>query len=1125
MLKNFLIAGFALSMIFSSILIFSPSSSVAAANPILDAAFGTNAGKNTTSFGGLSEDEAADIAIQPDGKIVVVGTTRDNGGSGGNTVIVRYRADGTLDTGFNGTGTVVASYSTGLDAATAVAIQPDGKIIIGGVASFSFATAEDFMLLRYNPNGTLDTSFGTDGSGVVVTDFGNNLNDRIDDIVLQPDGKIIAVGYSKITWTEMAFARYNPDGTLDTGFGTAGTGKIVTQFGVGDDFATEVALQPDGKIVIVGSQSTAGNNIALLRFNPNGTPDTTFDGDGILIYSSLRPDVSRISLIIQPDGKYIAGFTYNNQNNNRDFALVRFNPDGTLDSTFGTNGVVIAPVGISNDVLGDIVLLPDGKIIAGGSYVFPPANKSFSLVKFNANGSLDAGFGTGGKVFTTVTTGADEAIFKMALQPDGKLAVTGVSVGNTSNTDFTIARYQPNGALDLKFGEVGLVYTTVQLSSDEVQDIVQQPDGKIIAAGVSRNQNLAFDCALMRYNPNGTLDPTFNGQGRVVTSLNNLDDGIFGVAVQPDGKIVATGYSGRFPEADLAVLRYNANGSLDTTFSGDGVIILPLSTSADVGYEVMIQPDGKIVVAGYSFISLTSHFTVLRFNPDGSPDTSFDADGIATANINGWGALARAAVLQPDGKILVAGDYLGPDPRDFAVMRFNADGSLDSGFGTGGKVTTPIGTSHDEANAITLQPSGKIVVAGFSASSTVEDFAVVRYNPDGSLDTSFDGDGKILTPIDGNSSDVAYSVVSQPDGKIIVAGASYIPPNSNSNFTMVRYNPNGSLDSSFAPGGKLVTDYGHLGELARSMILQRDGKILLGGGINKNALRQFALVRYSNPSTVPFDYDGDGKADLSVFRPSNGSWYISHSSNNAFISVQFGANGDLIAPADYDGDGKTDICVFRPSDGGWYRLNSSNNTFSPAQFGTNGDLPVPGDFDGDGKADLTVYRPSAGSWYRINSSNNQFIAAQFGVAEDKPLVGDFDGDGKSDLTVFRPSNGTWYRINSATDSFSPAQFGAPGDLPVAADYDGDGKTDLAVYRPSVGDWYIINSSNASFTGIHFGITEDKPAPADFDGDGKADLVVFRPSTGTWYLLRTTAGFTGFQFGANGDVPAPNAFVR
>ncbi|MDQ3799980.1 MAG: FG-GAP-like repeat-containing protein [Acidobacteriota bacterium] len=276
---------------------------------------------------------------------------------------------------------------------------------------------------------------------------------------------------------------------------------------------------------------------------------------------------------------------------------------------------------------------------------------------------------------------------------------------------------------------------------------------------------------------------------------------------------------------------------------------------------------------------------------------------------------------------------------------------------------------------------------------------------------------------------------------------------------------------------------------------------------------------------TPFDFDGDGKTDLAVFRPSTGYWFIVNSSNSSLSIIQFGANGDLIAPADFDGDGKTDINVFRPSDGGWYRLNSSNNTFSPAQFGTNGDLPAPGDFDGDGKADLTVFRPSTGSWFRVNSSNSQFVAAQFGANGDKPLVADFDGDGKSDLAVYRPSDGGWYRINSASDTFSPTRFGTSEDKPVPADYDGDGKADLAVYRPSVGDWYIINSSTGSFTATHFGISEDKPSPGDFDADGKSDLVVWRPSNGTWYLLRSTAGFTGIQFGSTGDAPASNAYVR
>jgi hypothetical protein len=274
-----------------------------------------------------------------------------------------------------------------------------------------------------------------------------------------------------------------------------------------------------------------------------------------------------------------------------------------------------------------------------------------------------------------------------------------------------------------------------------------------------------------------------------------------------------------------------------------------------------------------------------------------------------------------------------------------------------------------------------------------------------------------------------------------------------------------------------------------------------------------------------FDYDGDAKADISVYRPSAGSWYILNSSNNAFTGTQFGASSDLPAPADYDGDGKIDIAVYRPSAGSWYRLNSSSNSFTALQFGAAEDIPVPGDFDGDGRADIAVFRPSNGTWYRLNSSNNQFTAAQFGVSEDKPLVGDFDGDGKSDLAVFRPSVGSWYISNSSNSSFTAVQFGASEDRPVSADYDGDGKMDIAVFRPSNGTWYRLNSSNNQFVAQQFGVSEDMPVPADYDDDGRADIAVFRPSNGTWYLNRSTAGFTGMQFGTSGDVPTPNAFIR
>jgi subtilisin len=292
-------------------------------------------------------------------------------------------------------------------------------------------------------------------------------------------------------------------------------------------------------------------------------------------------------------------------------------------------------------------------------------------------------------------------------------------------------------------------------------------------------------------------------------------------------------------------------------------------------------------------------------------------------------------------------------------------------------------------------------------------------------------------------------------------------------------------------------------------------------GLIKPRLRvDSALQAIANSS---FDYDGDGKADVSVFRPSTGGWYVSQSSNNAFFGTTFGNSTDVIAPADFDGDGKTDVSVFR--DGNWYRLNSLNNSFAAVNFGVSADLPVPADFDGDGKADISVYRPATGNWYRLNSSNNQFVGVAFGTAEDKPTLGDFDGDGKADVAVFRPSTGSWYRLNSSNGSFTAISFGLATDLPVGADYDGDGKADIAVFRPSNGTWYRLNSSDNSFTGVAFGNSSDKPVAADYDGDGRADIGVFRPSDGTWYQLKSTSGFSAQTFGTNGDSPTPNAFVR
>ena len=293
-------------------------------------------------------------------------------------------------------------------------------------------------------------------------------------------------------------------------------------------------------------------------------------------------------------------------------------------------------------------------------------------------------------------------------------------------------------------------------------------------------------------------------------------------------------------------------------------------------------------------------------------------------------------------------------------------------------------------------------------------------------------------------------------------------------------------------------------------------------GQNDLALLNFGVSSSVSNRTL-FDYDGDGKSDISVFRPSRRGVVFAAVNGGALWNLVW-FRTDKITPADYDGDGKTDIAVYRPSTGIWYVFNSSNGTVSYYVFGLAEDLPTPADYDGDGKADISVFRPSTATWYRQNSSDGSFYAIQFGPSEDKPTIGDFDGDGKADIAIFRPSDGAWYQLYSSDDSLHGREFGFGTDVIVPADYDGDGKTDIAVFRPSTGIWYIRNSSDGTVTYNVFGLADDIPAPGDFDGDGKADISVFRPSDGTWYRMNSSDGsFFAFQFGTNGDKPTQTAF--
>ena len=278
----------------------------------------------------------------------------------------------------------------------------------------------------------------------------------------------------------------------------------------------------------------------------------------------------------------------------------------------------------------------------------------------------------------------------------------------------------------------------------------------------------------------------------------------------------------------------------------------------------------------------------------------------------------------------------------------------------------------------------------------------------------------------------------------------------------------------------------------------------------------------------PFDFDGDGKTDVSIFRPSTTTWWYQSSITGAQTPIRWGNATDLLAPADFDGDNKTDVAVFRPSNGTWYIFNSATLTATITQFGSNGDKPVPNDFDGDGRADIAIFRPSDGGWYQLRSLTNQVFIQQFGLNGDIPLLVDYDGDGLGDLAVYRPAQGVWHFFLSSTSAYTAFPFGLNGDIPVPADYNGDGKTDTAVFRATADsnqpDFYILTAGDFTYYGLSWGVPNDLPTVGDYDGDGKADVGVFRPSSNTWFLLRSTAGFGSTVFGINGDKPVPSAFA-
>ena len=407
------------------------------------------------------------------------------------------------------------------------------------------------------------------------------------------------------------------------------------------------------------------------------------------------------------------------------------------------------------------------------------------------SGTLDAFFATGssvgaGKAITPIGPGSDRA-FAMTLQPDGKMVLAGACDSSAvPNWHFCALRYLQNGTPDPDFGIGGTVITTIKGAST-AQALFVQPDGKIVMAGwcFDLASSPFFPFCALRYNVDGSLDLSFGLNGKVITTVGtgNGSDAAYAAALQPDGKMVLAGGCYNGTNNDFCAARYDSAGQLDNTFGSGGKVIAAVGSNDDVAKSVAIQPDGKIVLAGTCSNGSSNEFCAMRLNASGLLDTGFNATGKVITAI-GSGSDAQAVALQPDGRILVAGKCSAVPFNYFCVLRYNVNGSLDTSFGGTGRFLTQVGSGNDFAYSIALQPDGKILLAGNCTTGGNDDFCMVRYHPNGILDVTFNGTGKVITPV-GSGNDLAKTILLQPDGKILIAG--YCDGDRNTDFCVARY--------------------------------------------------------------------------------------------------------------------------------------------------------------------------------------------------------------------------------------------------------------------------------------------------------------------------------------------------
>ena len=631
------------------------------------------------------------------------------------------------------------------------------------------------------------------------------------------------------TGADFAVARLTTSGALDTAFSS--DGKQTIDFGSTGDFGYGVAVDSLNRIIVAGSSNqggSTGNDFAVARLTTSGGLDTTFSADGKqTVNFNNASDTGQAVDVDSLDRIVVAGYSFQGGSSGNDFAVARLTTSGALDAAFSGDGKQIFDFGSTSEIGQSVAVDSLDRVVVAGYSNQGSTSNDFAVARLTASGALDTAFSADGK--QTIDFGSSTDVgYGVVVDSLNRIVVAGYSNQGSSN-DFAVARLTTSGSLDATFDSDGKLTTDFgRPANDFAYDVVAyQSSGKLIAVGTSEG-----DMVAVRYNVDGSLDTTFGTDGKVRIDFGNNEDAQ-GVAVDSLDRIIVAGriQAGSGGD-DFAVARLTASGALDTAFSGDGKQTIDFSSTSEVGWAVAVDSLNRIVVAGNSNQggSTGYDFAVARLTTSGALDTSFSADGKQTIDFGSSDDSGYGVAVDSLDRIVVAGRTYqgGSTSNDFALARLTTSGALDTSFSADGKQTYDFGNNDDAAQDVAVDSLGRIVVSGYSyQSTTYYDFAVARLTTSGGLDATFDSDGKQTIDF-GNTTDFAYGVAIDSLDRIIVAGASS-QGSTGYDFAVAQLSSSGTLNVLFDSDGKQTIDFGGGDDYGTGVAFDPLGRVLVAG--------------------------------------------------------------------------------------------------------------------------------------------------------------------------------------------------------------------------------------------------------------------------------------------------------